>query len=484
MVPRVLSYHWHDFYEHLKSQFPDLRTSEQLYRYFYGYPGDCYCGKPNKFINFNQGYTKYCSCKCAANANQKAREQTCIKKYGVPNVLMTKESRAHQAEAAKYSNEARSKTCMERYGVQYVSQIPGVIEKIIQSNKDTQRPRFIEKFDLLGYTEDGDWICKCPHPECNKCQEKQYVSNPTLYRSRLKWNTELCTIIQPIGSTHISGLETFIKTILDTHNIQYTKDRKILDGRELDFYIPSLNLAIECNGVYWHSDSKRSRSYHINKYNQCMANGIQLISIWQDQIINTPNKIESLILNKLGLSKTLYARKCEIRSLDKKEARDFFDKHHIQGYSSATIYLGLIYNNQIVCAASFGKRHITKEWELIRFCNVSGTRVVGGAGRLFTYFIKQHNPSKIISYSSNDISDGSLYKALGFTKKSTSLSYWYVEGRTYKRYHRTSFTRKRIAQRWGYDINDKSWTERSVMEERNFYKIFDSGQTRWELDII
>ena len=89
MVPRVLRTHWPEFYEHLNSRWPGLRTSEQLYRFYNGEPNVCPCGKPTKYINLSQGYTTYCSCKCAANHNQKAREQTCLERYGVKNTSIT-----------------------------------------------------------------------------------------------------------------------------------------------------------------------------------------------------------------------------------------------------------------------------------------------------------------------------------------------------------------------------------------------------------
>ena len=199
--------------------------------------------------------------------------------------------------------------------------------------------------------------------------------------------------------------------------------------------------------------------------------------------------MESMILNKLGLTPTrIFARKCKIIEL--RSASKFLNHNHIQGSCNASIKLGLVYQNEIVAVMCFNKRSKLSggknddSWELVRFCNKLNTIVVGGAGRLLKYFISRIKPAKIVSFSSNDISTGALYKRLGFEKKQTSIPYWYIEPTTYLRYHRSAFTRRNISNRWPeYDINDKSWTEQSVMYAKHYNKIYDSGMVRWELII-
>lgn len=53
-----------------------------------------------------------------------------------------------------------------------------------------------------------------------------------------------------------------IKEWLTELNIEFiTKDRKILKGWELDYYLPEHNLAIELNGEYWHSFNKKYKTF-------------------------------------------------------------------------------------------------------------------------------------------------------------------------------------------------------------------------------
>jgi hypothetical protein len=148
----------------------------------------------------------------------------------------------------------------------------------------------------------------------------------------------------------------------------------------------------------------------------------------------------------------------------------------LQGYASASFKFGLFHNAILVAVMSFSKsRYTSDEFELIRYCSI-GT-IVGGAGKLFSFFIKTHNPSKIISYANRCWSDGGLYKTLGFvntTKDDYNTGYWYI--RKYIRYHRSTFTKKRLVNA-GYDA---SLTEGEIMKEAGYLKIYDCGNYRFE----
>jgi very-short-patch-repair endonuclease len=77
-------------------------------------------------------------------------------------------------------------------------------------------------------------------------------------------------------------------------------DRKIIPPLLIDIYIPSANLAIEFNGLYWHSEFHKDKKYHLNKTNMCKDLGIDLIHIWEDDWINRKDVLKSIILNRIG----------------------------------------------------------------------------------------------------------------------------------------------------------------------------------------
>lgn len=78
-------------------------------------------------------------------------------------------------------------------------------------------------------------------------------------------------------------------------------NRSILNGRELDVYIPKYNIAIEFNGVLWHTEKyKTTPSYHYEKYADCASKNIDLIQIWEDDYKEDSTQILDKI--KLRLS--------------------------------------------------------------------------------------------------------------------------------------------------------------------------------------
>lgn len=548
--------HYYEFWDYLTNNYPkELTWSERLY-WFYNdlteYPKCRVCGNKVGFINFKSGYKTYCSRKClnsdpykkektrktcleryggVAPASSKniisKMQSTTLKRYGVDNPQKLKDIKEKTRKTCleryggqgneskdihqKYINSCLERygvdnpmlnqncvfklkqTCLERYGYDNASQSSNVKTKI----RNTRRNYEINRQDfLIGYTANGDWICKCPHPECNKCNEKYYIITPILHSCRKNDNTEPCTKLLPIGkdNTKNTSIELFVRSILDKYNIEYKVNvRNIISPKELDIYIPSKQIAIECNGVYSHSIKYKETSYHINKYKECLRNNIQLLTIWEDWVKTRPQIVESMILNKLGLNNQniIYARKCILKELDSKTCNDFLDANHIQGKSSASIKIGLYNDNELVAAMTFstprinmgGKNHRC-QWELVRFCSKLNIRVIGGASKLIKYFIKNYDPSSIVSFSMNDISDGNLYNTLGFsTDNNITQSYWYIEPSTLKRYHRSSFTKQSIVKRGWRDKVDQSWTERQVMQEQDYYCIYDSGQLKWVLNL-
>lgn len=377
------------------------------------------------------------------------------------------------------------------YGDKIPSKNPSISSKISKTKSKT----FVETHkDILNIETIGKSIlytCSCPHQDCKLCEEKTYQILASRYCDRRLAGTEPCTKLLPIIKDRNSGttIEVFVRQVLQELSDSLTyNDRTIITPYELDIVDRVKGLAFECNGVYWHS--KKGPSYHINKFKQCQEHGIQLITIWEDWIRNKPEIVKSIIRAKYHtFDRVLYGRKCKIKQMSSKDAFKFLNKNHIQGESKATYYYGLMYEDELVSLMTFSKmrgcmgsnKSRDDNWELVRFCTKLNTQVIGAADKLIKYFIQQHNPKSITSFSSNDISDGSLYKRLGFVKCSENTSYWYI-GQQYKRYHRSNFTKNAITK-MGFAPNKEKWTEYEAMTEAGFYRIYDSGQTKWVLNI-
>jgi len=361
------------------------------------------------------------------------------------------------------------------------------LDKIKQKFIGNVKSSTLNKYKEIISWNDDEYICSCPHPECSKCKEKQYRIPKGIFLNRKYQNIETCTTLVPLDRHNKNtSLEIFIQNILNKYNINYeTGNRKILNGKELDIYIPDLNIAIECNGILWHSQyTDKNQNYHFEKWNQCMIQGIQLITFWEDQIINNPDMVESILLSKLGIYQTrIGASKCKVGSVPKKIAREFLLENHLQGPVNSLICLGLYYKGDLVSLMTFGKKRRSlgntndsaDDYELYRYCTKKNWQVIGGTDRLMSHFIKEFNPSRIISFSSNDISMGKLYENLGFQKSGYNISYWYIDKKM-NRYHRYKYRKSELIK-MGYD--PKKTEFEITLGEIGLYRIYDSGQTKW-----
>lgn len=285
----------------------------------------------------------------------------------------------------------------------------------------------------------------------------------------------------------ISKPELELKEFIQNYINVLTNDRTLLHGKEIDILIPEKNIAIELNGAYFHSDKFKNKNYHLNKTKECEYNNYRMIHIWDNDWIFKEPIIKSNILNILGFTKNkIYARKCEIREITRLEASKFLNENHLQGYSLDKIRIGLFYENELMSVLTFSKFRknlgnkscIENSYELLRFCNKLDTTVIGGASRLFKYFIKNYNPKQIISYANRDWSQGKLYYNLGFNFKGyTTPGYFYVKSNV--KYNRYNF-RKDILIKEGYDPNK---TEKEIMEERGFHRIWNTGNLKFIMNI-
>jgi hypothetical protein len=261
-------------------------------------------------------------------------------------------------------------------------------------------------------------------------------------------------------------------------------DKTILNGKEIDILIPSHNVAIECNGLYWHSEEYIDKNYHLNKTELCEKQGIQLIHIFEDEWLFKKEIVKSRLLNILGLTtRKIYARKTEIIEVTNEEARDFLNINHIQGYSNSKIKLGLYYNNELVSLMTFGglrkvmgQKQIEGSFELIRFCNQLNTTVIGGADKLLKHFIKIYKPKEVISYADRRWSMGGLYEKLGFNfVKNTTQNYFYLINKN--REYRFKY-RKDVLISQGFD---SSISEHKIMLSRGIYRVYDCGNKKYSL---
>ena len=282
----------------------------------------------------------------------------------------------------------------------------------------------------------------------------------------------------------VSKAETELATILKEHFTDLEQsNKKILNGLELDIFIPSKNLAIEYHGLYWHSDKFKQPNDHLIKLNKCQEKEIRLIQIFEDEWLNKKDIVLSRLFSLLGISKEkIYAKNCEIREVNSKESGKFLTENHIQGKLGASHRIGLYYNNELVSLMTFGglRKNLGTEskegsFELLRFCNKLNTNVIGGASKLQKYFENKYKPNEIISYADLRWSDGNLYKKLNYELVSQSEpNYFYTKGT--ERENRFKYRKSELVKE-GFDKNK---TEKQIMIERGFSRIYDAGTLKFK----
>ena len=262
-------------------------------------------------------------------------------------------------------------------------------------------------------------------------------------------------------------------------------NREILDGKELDIYVPSKHIAIECDGLRWHNESYRDNDFHLRKTIDAENAGIRLIHIFEDEWIYKEDIVKSILSNVLGKTdSSIYARECEIRDITPAEKKSFIEANHIQGDAQSSVNLGLFHNNELVSVMTFGKprlnvrsERVEGNWELIRFCNKLNTRVVGGASKLLKHFQRTHDYKRIVSFCDKRWSDGTLYERLGFVHNHDSRpNYFYVVNT--KRENRFKYRKSELIKE-GYDPQK---SEHQIMMDRGIYRIYDCGTKVYYLD--
>lgn len=273
--------------------------------------------------------------------------------------------------------------------------------------------------------------------------------------------------------------EQEVKDFIKSLDIEIkSNDRTLITPKELDIVIPSHKLAIEFNGLYWHSElAGKDRNYHLDKTKECNEAGYNVIHIFEHQWANKQEIIKDIIRKRLDIvERKLFARKCEIKEVEIDEAKEFIEQNHLQGYASATYKIGLYYSNELVSIMTFGKSRYDKkcDWELVRFANKLGTNVIGGASRILKHFRKT-NVGSIISYCDISIFSGNLYKDLGFEfSHNAKPNYFYFDS-TLTTYSRVMFQKHKLKDK--LDKFDPSKSEWENMVDNGFNRYWDCGNT-------
>lgn len=466
-----------------------------------------------------------------ANYNNIDKHKETIKeKYNVENVSQIPEANKKMRNTKANTdyteiNEKRKETNLNKYNTEYATQSEVVKNKTIETN--------LKKFGVICNSQTKEfkeavsktWASKSAR-ELAELSEKRKQTNLEIYGNECgashitKWNDLNKEFIEEnfisdslfdkeafmcyFNISHVtaakykkkfnistpdkscrSQIQSKIAKSLEVDNI-VVNSRSIIPPYELDIFLPDYNLAIEYDGLFFHSRGLHKhrmfntpdydKKYHLKKTEMCEALGIQLFHIFESDDLDI---WFSIINNKLGLNKKIYARKCIIKELNYNEVVDFLNENHLQKSTVSKINLGLFYNNELVEVMTFGKPRFNKnyEYELIRLCTLKYCSVIGGSSKLFKYFLDNYKPKSIVSYANRRFSKGSIYKTLGFKfVENTEPNYFYFKD--LKLLARHQFQKHKLKEK--LEFFDPSLSENVNMMLNGYIIIYDCGNMKFQ----
>jgi len=418
------------------------------------------------------------------------KKATNLARYGVENPFQDPTSKAkikatnQEKYGVDYPMQSKDilqkakKVTLERYGVERPLQNKEIMDKAQATNVERygstsycKSPVFFEETygeELTTKLNDKDTLIDLHHNQkiaINKIAKMYGIPCMNMHRIFYKHGIEPKRFYASSGENEL--LEYVRSLGFDAHNNRINNNKT-----EIDVFVPELNIGFEYNGLWFHRDDRVGDAYHLNKTKIASDNNIKLIHIFEDEWLHKQDIVKSRIASILGKGDRIYARKCKIVNMDHDARKIFFDNTHIQGDTSASICYGLEYDGKIVAAMSFGAPRFNDkyQYELIRYSSVGN--VIGGASRLFQHFLKEVNPSSVISYCDRRWGSGNLYAQMGFSHTHDSEpNYYWCKGD--KRYSRYMFMKSRLIKE-GYD---PSKTEDQIMKSRGFIKIHDCGNS-------
>lgn len=363
---------------------------------------------------------------------------------------------------------------------------PGIAAKLLNSEDATKLSKGSEKI--------AKWIC-----------QEHHVWSAPVY-SIVAGNG--CPKCCPIGSSKIEK-ELYDAVLIMNPNAKHNIK---INNYEVDILVD--NLAIEMNGLFWHSTANRSDTQYHRKKTEFLKNQkLDVMTVWEDEwldpikqqiILKTIayklNAIAKLpqVHNVLNINPpipetfdSIGARKLNAKSITGKEAVEFFNNHHIQGYTTLTKIFALFDENNTIRAAiglrspKHNKRSNRPDghWEIQRYA--TNGIVPGGFTKLLKFAEEQLTNQGIylsawISLSSNESSSGKLYEKAGFNLDGhIPPNYWYTGGIIRnQRKSKEGFQLKRFISdpKLKYE---NGWTEKEAAENNKLYRIYDSGKQRW-----
>ena len=426
-------------------------------------------------------------CSAQSEVVKEKIKATNLKKYGVEY--------SFQADVVK---DKIKTTNLERYGVDNPSKSDVIKSRIVESNRKNLGVDYpMQSKDVLGksrvtslekygteYPNQSDIVkskidaSTLEHYGVNRACKLDEFKQKIVDTNRERYGVDYtCLIYSGKLKGNDSSYNRSFAELLDINNITYEREF-LLQKYSYDFKVGNTLIEVDpaaTHNTYFspYGDNRIDVNYHRDKTRLAKDSGYNVIHIFEWDDIN---KVMQLLKNRV----TVYARKCEVRMVSDVDTGNYLDTYHLQGTCRGQkIRLGLYYNNQLVSLMTFGKSRFNKncEYELLRYC--ASHNVVGGAEKLFKYFVDTYKPNSVVSYCDTSKFSGKVYDTLSFEfiKTNKPRKHWYSMK---ERRHITDG----LLLSQGYDRlfkenHGKGTSNEELILARGYLPVYDCGQSTY-----
>ncbi len=141
------------------------------------------------------------------------------------------------------------------------------------------------------------------------------------------------------------------------------------------------------------------------------ANNLTIVHLHEDVWRRSPEIIKSRLRSKCGIhKKRIFARQTTVKRIPKSEYLAFLERNHLWGATSAKYAFGLYTkltpsqkDVQLVAVATFSNKRKVKRastvfhsYELLRFCTLMDSAVIGGLSKIISAFVKEIARPKVV----------------------------------------------------------------------------------------
>lgn len=386
------------------------------------------CGQFAKFINIDLGFDERCAkCRIRFLQRQHYQNMSADEKLAIANKNKAAKLKNHGCE--NYCNTAKAKqTKLKKYGDENYNNrhkakqtYPTHTQLAVSKQKQTHFNNWLDRFSrkVKDFFNVADITASNAgyriNMRCNACHcEFSFVKNAL--NNYMRWNVRnICPRCFPTCKTSRAEREIYDFVVSLGENA-IANDHTVLGKKELDIYIPDKKIGIEYDGLFWHS-AERGKCIK-DKSDLCKMHNVQCIHVFEDEWLNKPQIVKSLISGVLGHNKQIPAGKTQFHEIAIDTANEFLEKNHLQGKCACQIAGGLFFDNSLAVVMTFDKSPFDKNaFIMSRFANMLNTNVIGGDSKLLKHILDNHNEIReIIATADLRWDTGDMYFKLGFEK--------------------------------------------------------------------